>query len=229
MGVVGNTGSGKSCSVARIIQEALADLGDVGEHQKRNLSFLDINGEYARAFQIEQVETKEPNAVSINGQRFYLPLWAFNLTELVAFFEASQASQVPVLERVITEIRENNIDEAPGRALRRIVRLVDTCDGYIDTVLLYMENPTNPYCGDKLKKITDHLNSALQRMRRQAPYQGYVWPTSVSTMEAVLYQLKSVTDLHNIPRDVIAALTPIFEETRRGLNTVRSVAVTTED
>lgn len=226
LGVVGNTGSGKSCSVARIIQEALADSEGYGKPSRAKFIILDINGEYARAFQIEQAETKELNAGYVNGKRFYLPLWAFNLTELVAFFEASQASQVPVLERVITEIRENSIDEAPGRALRRIVRLADTCNGYLDTMFLHLETPTNPWCGDKLKKMADHLNSALQRMRQQAPYQGYIWPTSVSTIQPVQPHLNAVAD-HNIPPDVVTSLTPILEEMRRGLNDVRSAAITT--
>jgi hypothetical protein len=141
LGVAGNTGSGKSCSVARIVQEALRESEGNGNQAKAKFIVLDINGEYAKAFQIEQTAIKELNAVYVNGQRFYLPLRTFNLTEMVAFFEASQASQGPVPERVITEIRENGIDEAPGRALRRIVRLADSCNGYLMYRQVYDTDP----------------------------------------------------------------------------------------
>jgi hypothetical protein len=150
LGIVGNTGSGKSCSVARIIQEALADYGTDGRAGKAKFIILDINGEYSNAFGSPPPGNKELNAAYLNDQRFHLPLWAFNLTELTAFFEASQASQVPVLERVVTEIRENTIDQGPGKVPRQIVRLADTCNSFLDTVFLYMEGPTNPFCGDKL-------------------------------------------------------------------------------
>lgn len=227
LGIVGNTGSGKSCSVARIIQEALADYGAGGHASQAKFIVLDINGEYSNAFASPTPGNKELNAAYVNGQRFQLPLWTFNLTELTSFFEASQASQVPVLERVVTEIRENTIDQGPGRALRRIVRWADTCNSFLDTVFLYLEGPTNAYCGDKLKKIVEHLKSALEQLRKDPPYESYVWPTCVSTTSSIEMQLKSITDVHNIPPQVVAALTPMFDEMRVALNEIRSVAITT--
>ena len=227
VGIVGNTGSGKSCSVARIIQEALADYGGDGRASQAKFIVLDINGEYSNAFGSPTPANKELNAAYLNGQKFHLPLWAFNLTELTAFFEASQASQVPVLERVVTEIRENTIDQGPGKVLRRIVRWADTCNSFLDTVFLYLEGPTNAYCGDKLKKIVEHLRSALEQLRKEPPYTGYVWPTHLSTTSSVEMNLKSITDVHNIPPQVVSALTPLFEDMRVSLNDVRSVAITT--
>ena len=227
LGIVGNTGSGKSCSVARIIQEALADYGGDGRASQAKFIVLDINGEYSNAFASPMPENKELYAAYINGQKFNLPLWAFNLTELTSFFEASQASQVPVLERVVTEIRENTIDEGPGKVLRRIVRWADTCNSYLDTIFLYMEGPTNPYSGDKLRKIVEHLKSALAQLRKEPPRDGYVWPTNVVTTSGIELELKAINDLHNIPPQVVAALTPLFEQMRNSLHEVRSVAITT--
>lgn len=227
LGIVGNTGSGKSCSVARIIQEALADYGGDGRASQAKFIVLDINGEYSNAFASPTPENKELNAAYLNGQKFHLPIWAFNLTELASFFEASQASQVPVLERVVTEIRENTIDQGPGRVLRRIVRWVDTCNSYLDTIFLYMEGPTNAYCGDKLKKIVEHLRSALAQLRQESPYDGYVWPTSVVTTSSIEMELRSINDPHNIPPQSVVALTPLFEQMRDSLHEVRSVAITT--
>jgi hypothetical protein len=72
LGVVGNTGSGKSCSVARIIQEALAEAANGRQASKAKFIILDINGEYSKAFGIEQNAGKELNAVYVNGKKFYL-------------------------------------------------------------------------------------------------------------------------------------------------------------
>ena len=129
LGIVGNTGSGKSYSVASLIQAALASGGGSARHAK--FIILDINGEYASAFPPPSTPEPAPprmlNVASINGERFALPLWCFNLAEQVAFFEASQVSQVPVLERVLTSVREKAVDPEPARRLREIVHLVDKC------------------------------------------------------------------------------------------------------
>lgn len=226
LGILGNTGSGKSCSVARIIQEALADYGGDGIALQAKFIVLDINGEYSNAFSTPTSTNRELNTAYLNGQPFHLPLWACNLTELSAFFEATQASQVPVLERVVTEIRENTIDQGPGKNLRRIARLAETCIGFLDTVFLYLEGPTNSYCGDKLKKIIEHLKSASEQLRKQPPSDGYVWPTSLTITSNIESHVRSLTD-HNIPPAVVSALTPLFEEMRVSLNEVRSVAITT--
>jgi hypothetical protein len=226
LGVVGNTGSGKSWSAARLMQEALHKSESGGDPVKAKFIILDINGEYGKAFGVVQTDPKELNLAYVNGRRFVLPLWAFDLAESIAFFEASQASQVPVLERVITEIRENAVDAGPGTNLRRIVRLVDTCNTYLDTVVALLDGPTNTYCGDKLKKITSHLKAALGRLLTQPPEVGYLWPTSVSTTAPIDQFFVSVTD-HDIPPDAVANLAPAFEKIREGLLEVRAYAVTT--
>jgi len=129
LGIVGNTGSGKSYSVASMIQSALG-AGD-GSARHAKFIILDINGEYSRAFPPPAGSKPPPprtlNTASINGVRFALPLWCFNLAEQVAFFEASEASQVPVLERVLTSVREKGVDPEPARKLRQIVHLLDRC------------------------------------------------------------------------------------------------------
>lgn len=225
LGIVGNTGSGKSCSVARLIQEALAQTGAGNMAAQAKLIVLDVNGEYGNAFGVDQTDPKELNTAYVNGKRFVLPIWAFNLTELIAFFEASQASQVPVLERVITEIRENTVDAEPGRNLRRTVRLIDTCNTLLDSLFLLLDGPTKAYCGENFKKITEHLKAALARLRTQPPQPGYVWPTSVSTTAAIEHFLPSLRE-HSIPPDAVAGLTPLFENMRESLLEIRTLAVT---
>ena len=62
LGIVGNTGSGKSCSVARLIQEALSPSEASGHPANAKFIILDINGEYGKAFGVDQVDAKQLNA-----------------------------------------------------------------------------------------------------------------------------------------------------------------------
>ncbi len=106
---------------------------------------MDTNGEYTPCFLRKAGDkvklARELNAAYANGKRFSLPLWTFNLNELIGFFEASQASQVPVLERVITCAREDAIDPKAGHGQRKVVRLVDSCTHYFDDLAGFADNP----------------------------------------------------------------------------------------
>ena len=224
LGVVGNTGSGKSCSVARIIQEALRDSEGNGKPAKAKFIILDINGEYAKAFRIEQTVLKELNAVYVNGQRFVLPLWAFNLTELVAFFEASQASQVPVLERVITEIREDSIDgEGPARKFRHLVDCLDSCANHLDAACGLLSSPEKYMSGENLRNLAEHIASSLDQIR-SAPVADYLFPTSILTSAKMDQAVKTLPD-KRIPPASVLDLEPLFKELKRDLAVVREVAI----
>lgn len=104
LALVGNTGSGKSWSVASSIQRCLTALQPQSEYCPKFI-ILDINGEYGQAFKKPDVK-RLPNTVYIDSIESSLPLWMFQLGELVALCGASIATQVPVLERMITSARE---------------------------------------------------------------------------------------------------------------------------
>ncbi len=93
--VVGNTGSGKSCTIAHLIQKATE------AHQTRRPRFfvLDVNGEYAAAFKKEQV-TREPNAIYVNGKEFGVPAWLMNANEVCQWLSAAEQVQEPVLKNL---------------------------------------------------------------------------------------------------------------------------------
>lgn len=81
--VVGSTGSGKSCTVAKVIQEARKS-----NHQGINnthIVIFDIHGEYQKAF-------PESNYLSIEKGNFHLPYWLMNSEELEDMFIESQES-----------------------------------------------------------------------------------------------------------------------------------------
>ncbi len=103
--VLGNTGSGKSCTVASILQ-ALFEKPD--EHHARGASFvvLDVNGEYDRAF--GELPKKADIGVSrlvLDGSaeagRFRLPHWYLDLSEWELLLQASERTQVPILRMAL--------------------------------------------------------------------------------------------------------------------------------
>lgn len=81
--VVGSTGSGKSCTVAKIIQEA--KINKLSKLNNTHIVVFDIHGEYNKAF-------PEANLLSIENRNLLLPYWLMNSEELEDMFIESQES-----------------------------------------------------------------------------------------------------------------------------------------
>ena len=101
--VLGNTGSGKSCTVASILQ-SLFEKPD--EHHARGATFVvfDVNGEYADA--LEPLAKKGGIGVSrivLDGtaQGFRLPHWFLERSEWELLLQASERTQLPVLRTAL--------------------------------------------------------------------------------------------------------------------------------
>ncbi len=101
LAIVGNTGSGKSYSVASLLQKAMDDrtLGK-GKRNAPHIFILDINGEYTPAFLSGRAvrKSKQPNHIYLNGKEFGIPLWFFNAQEICAWLSAAEQTQEPVLK-----------------------------------------------------------------------------------------------------------------------------------
>ena len=94
LAVVGNTGSGKSCTIAHLIQEAAGQ----SKLDRPHFFILDINGEYGAAF--GHSVTARPNEMYVNGAPFGVPLWLMNAREVCEWLSASEQTQEPVLKNV---------------------------------------------------------------------------------------------------------------------------------
>jgi uncharacterized protein len=110
--ILGNTGSGKSCTITAILQ-SLFSKPDV-----KNAHFIifDTNGEYKKAFTDEKNGEELPsdakemlkkiNPLYISTDRetgtFQLPHWFLNLQECTDLFKPSEQSQLPVMTRALS-------------------------------------------------------------------------------------------------------------------------------
>ena len=135
LAIVGNTGSGKSYSVASLLQKAMDDETlKGGAKTEPHVFILDINGEYAPAFLSKQAAkiTKIPNHIYLNGKEFGIPLWFFNAQEICAWLSASEQTQEPVLKDWWAVIKSrvandgnNATDDGLRLALTKIEDLIE--------------------------------------------------------------------------------------------------------
>lgn len=115
LAVLGNTGSGKSCSVAGLIRWSLdaaskvRTKGDVEGPPNARFIVLDPNGEYKKAFQdMEGVRVFRPGDADNPLQ---IPAWLWNSHEWAAVSHAQPGTQRPLLNQALRNLRA-------GRAAR---------------------------------------------------------------------------------------------------------------
>lgn len=112
--VLGNTGSGKSCSVAGLIRWSLeeADRRKAKGKELLNARFimLDPNGEYANSFddlnvkrKVFKVELQEGETAIL--KQLKVPAWFWNSYEWISFSQASGKTQRPILRRALRELK----------------------------------------------------------------------------------------------------------------------------
>ena len=109
LAVLGNTGSGKSCSVAGLIRWSLEQAAAQSRGGRPNARFiiLDPNGEYARAFGDDGIATARVFKVrpDDHSTQLTVPLWFWNSDEWSSFARASSGVQQPLLRRALREIK----------------------------------------------------------------------------------------------------------------------------
>ncbi|WP_281673678.1 ATP-binding protein [Porphyromonas asaccharolytica] len=113
LAVLGNTGSGKSCSVAGLIRWSIESAREklVDKDGKVNSRFivLDPNGEYSKAF------ADKPNAniytVNVEGnseKQLEVPLWFWNTDEWCGFTKASPKTHRTTIVHALKSVRSGN-------------------------------------------------------------------------------------------------------------------------
>lgn len=106
MAIFGNSGSGKSCGVARLLQ-------NVFENQKllpfrSNFFIFDAYGEYHNALQnINQINPNlnfkfyTTNVHQTDGEILSIPLWLLDIDDMALLLRADKHSQLTIIERML--------------------------------------------------------------------------------------------------------------------------------
>jgi hypothetical protein len=120
LGVLGNTGSGKSCSVAGLIRWSVAQAQTAcKDAPNARFILLDPNGEYAHAFS----DSEGPMAARVfkigpvgEEQPLQAPMWFWNSAEWCSFTQATARTQRPTLVHALRVAREGKAELAPSRS-----------------------------------------------------------------------------------------------------------------
>jgi len=104
--IFGNTGSGKSCSVARIIQNIFSKTNPLA--YKSNLFIFDVYGEYNTAFrninkQYSNINSKIYTTNLNQGEDsiINIPFWLLGLDDIALLLNATDPIQLPILQKAL--------------------------------------------------------------------------------------------------------------------------------
>ncbi|GAE02337.1 hypothetical protein CBO05C_2027 [Clostridium botulinum B str. Osaka05] len=137
--ILGTTGSGKSCTVASIVQSMLK------QYPYPRLLFFDIHNEYPSAFEGEwKNKTK-----CIPWNDFSLPYWFLDLQEFIAIYHGGNAgsNQGPKLKEWIIELKKNEVAKYASEESKLYNRISVDSPIYFDIE-------------DLIKKIDEEISKA---------------------------------------------------------------------
>ena len=104
--ILGNSGAGKSCTVASIFQKLY--LSSPTPPVNSSLFFFDAYGEYTNAFgklnqHNSQLDYKvyTTNYTDPNTELLRIPLWLLDVDDIALLLNANDASQLPIIEKAL--------------------------------------------------------------------------------------------------------------------------------
>lgn len=97
--ILGNTGSGKSCTLTSILQSMFQFEYNGKKLQSAHIVVFDTNGEYKEAFKID--EKHKVNPFYINEDGLKVPYWFMNFDDMDYLFEPTTGTQAPILKRAL--------------------------------------------------------------------------------------------------------------------------------
>lgn len=206
LAILGNTGSGKSCSVAGLIRWSLEQAQLVRLEGRPNARFivLDPNGEYSRAFGNAD-PTVQARIFKVNPAAYEValnvPLWFWNSAEWCSFTQASAKTQRPTLIHALRSVRDGDSEPTAGLSheMRRFLRTLVTTirieqnvgspwgafprpKGFFEKLEKWkigLESNLESFAGDqqiRLQELIDNLNALCQPRRVQYAHHDFTRP-----------------------------------------------------
>lgn len=151
--VLGNSGSGKSCTVASILQKLMIG-STVPSHA--NFFFFDAFGEYNNAFAgLHKINPAfnykyyTTNTRSTDGDILRIPVWLLDVDDLALLLDANNPSQLPIIEKTL-----DLVPILSGSSENVIKRKNDIIARAVQDILL---------SGDESTKIRDQVTAVLTK------------------------------------------------------------------
>lgn len=114
--IFGSTGSGKSCGLARLIQNIFEKDGTVA--YRSNLFIFDAYGEYHNAFKDINLKCPEVSFkayttnLKANEEKLRIPLWLLSVDDIAILLGATNNSQLPIIEKAMKYVTIFGRDES---------------------------------------------------------------------------------------------------------------------
>lgn len=126
--ILGNTGSGKSCTLTAILQSLFKFQYNGEKLKSAHIVIFDTNGEYKEAFNIDSKHKVNP--FWINDEGLKVPYWFMNYDDMDYLFEPTTGTQGPILKRALalakSQIAAETRKQIPKLYLNNLSALIDT-------------------------------------------------------------------------------------------------------
>lgn len=173
LAVLGNTGSGKSCSVAGLIRWSIESAAKHREKPNARFIVLDPNGEYARAFE-KDTDGLKPRVFKVDPKRegqelLQVPLWFWNIAEWTSFTHATERTHRPVLQKALrlrrNMINRSNADMVNQDLLHYLQGMLSAIDQDCKDHIPFSKSPFNKYMDfiRMVQKAEESLHTFRQR------------------------------------------------------------------
>ena len=181
--ILGNTGSGKSCTVTSILQ-SLFNYNYSKEIDKENklksatIIIFDTNGEYKSAFEgYENI-----NAFTISEEGMKVPYWFMNYEDFEYLFEPSAGTQAPILKKALGLLKnEKNIlenEKISELEMEYLLKLQKGCQSKnqeLEKIIWYeLEDYLKFKILTKEVKLKIKINSILKEKGKCKPNNGFI-------------------------------------------------------
>ena len=190
LAILGNTGAGKSWTIAHILQTIEKSLKLNHKKHKAKVFVFDINGEYSKALKLKEPNNgKQPNKIYVNGKEFGVPIWLWNLYEINHLFRTSEQTQEPVLNRLILDAKRKRFLTGKSYDINSAYNAFD----HIRTRVAFIEEVCNPT--DRVKKGAFFVTN-YSTIKSDLKYIKSVDEGIFSTLNGI-YENKEINDLYN--------------------------------
>lgn len=171
LAILGNTGSGKSCSVAGLIRWSLTEAEKEKTNSQLNSRFiiLDPNGEYFDAFNDFGNKKVRKFTIKLNEseddfEQLKIPAWMWNSQEWISFSQAAPGAQRPLLLQSLLNLKRGT-EIGSSNKIRLNAFLKSSCNSlvvYFGSVPTGSKNPAFY----EMCKILENISSDL-KMHKQ--------------------------------------------------------------
>lgn len=169
LAVLGNTGSGKSCTVAGIVRWSIEEsIKKTEKSPNARIIVLDPNGEYRHAFDDLDMDVfcyaVKASDLEQDLQQLRAPAWMWTSQEWSRVLQASGGTQRPILREALRELKSSNVNIDVEKRNNAIS--MDLLKAHFHNWQMFLKNSiiNQDYLNTNKNKFGTQLNDRLKSM-----------------------------------------------------------------